>query len=597
MKTNKWILGGLMAMAITACTSDELVENTNPTLGKEVTVTAYAPGDKANSRVSFADDNTSKVTLSWKDTENFSVVYHTTAQTFSKTTAGNTFTGILPYDNENNESNYYAVYPALSANTSLTTANTVPFDLSTQTGALDESKTYMRASSSNGLSYSFQHCTAILKATFANIPEGAKISQVVVKTSHADSKVDGNLNLTDGTISSGSKNTITINYTTAVDASTPVYIYLPPMAAAKKALEFEVSTTDDKTYTGTLGAANTPEPSDVESSNANQGQGIVAGKLYTATIALTEVPEVNYVWTSGIVASASVEGDGTEESPYLIHSANDLQWMIDRVNDAAPMPSAIDDDENSTLQLPYYLLTHDLEIDSGEGATWTPIGTSLSPFVGYFDGGGYTIRGEMVTAADVESVGFFGVVNIGTVITNLTNAANITPLVQGACQVGGIVGFAIGYDAALSQYNSTYIIACHNTGTITYTNSETSEDYIFLGGIAGYIHGGTCVLACSNTGGMVHNSSPYIIDGGIVGVGETDINTVPSVVSCQTSKGTIIGENVDVITRANYTTDMNYGSDSYYISAYPAYIPQQKQVQFLPDRLVLPSRAKVMSYS
>ena len=120
MKTNKWILGGLMAMAITACTSDELVENTNPTLGKEVTVTAYAPGDAANSRVSFADDNTSKVTLSWKDTESFSVVYHTTAQTFSKTTAGNTFTGVLPYDANNTQSKYYAVYPALSGNTSLT---------------------------------------------------------------------------------------------------------------------------------------------------------------------------------------------------------------------------------------------------------------------------------------------------------------------------------------------------------------------------------------------------------------------------------------------------------------------------------------------
>ena len=281
MKTNKWILGGLMAMAITACTSDELVENTNPTQGKKVTVTAYASGDAANSRVSFADDNTSKVTLSWKDTESFSVVYHTTAQTFSKTTAGNTFTGILPYDNENNESNYYAVYPALPANTSLTAANTVPFDLSTQTGALDESKTYMRASSSYGLSYSFQHCTAILKATFANIPSGAKISQVVVKTSHPDSKVDGNLNLTDGTISGGSNNTITINYTTPVGASTPVYIYLPPMAADKKALTFTVTTEDEKQYTGTLAGSN--------------DNGIVAGMVYKAEVAVTERAVTGYL--------------------------------------------------------------------------------------------------------------------------------------------------------------------------------------------------------------------------------------------------------------------------------------------------------------
>ena len=294
MKTNKWILGGLMAMAITACTSDELVENTNPTQGKKVTVTAYAPGDEANSRVSFDDDNTSKVTLSWKDSESFSVVYNTSVGTFSKSEEGNTFTGVLPYDEEIGQDYYYAVYPALSANPSLTTANTVPFDLSEQKGALDESKTYMYASSESGLSYQFKHLTAILKATFANIPAGAKISKVVVKTSHEDSKVDGNLNLATGEITGGSENTITINYDTAVDANKPVYIYLPPMAAAKKELAFEVSIEGGDSYTGTLGAS-TPQPIEGESSNANQGQGIVAGNLYTATIKLnTYTPYVTF---------------------------------------------------------------------------------------------------------------------------------------------------------------------------------------------------------------------------------------------------------------------------------------------------------------
>ena len=328
MKTNKWILGGLMAMAITACTSDELVENTNPTQGKKVTVTAYAPGDEANSRVSFADDNTSKVTLSWNDTESFSVVYHTTAQTFSKTTAGNTFTGVLPYDNNHYADCYYAVYPALSANTSLTTANTVPFDLSTQTGALDESKTYMRAESENGLSYSFEHCTAILKATFAGIPEGAKISKVVVKTSHEDSKVDGNLDLATGEITGGSENTITINYPTPVDASTPVYIYLPPMAANKKGLEFQVITTDDKTYTGTLGAASTPQSSDGESSNANQDEGIVAGNLYTATIKLdTYTPYVTFR-----------VGENQTQTLCLSKHRKELSYSIDNGVNWTPFP-------------------------------------------------------------------------------------------------------------------------------------------------------------------------------------------------------------------------------------------------------------------
>lgn len=270
-----------------------------------------------------------------------------------------------------------------------------------------------------------------------------------------------------------------------------------------------------------------------------------------------EVPVINYVWTRGIEASASesVEGEGTEASPYLIHSASDLQWMIDQVN-------------TNGVTGKYFQLTHNLKIDSEEGATWTPIGTSSSPFVGYFDGGGHTISGEMVTASDVVDAGFFGYVGVGTVITNLTNAADITPLVQGACKVGGIVGFAIGYDEYGYQYNSTYIIACHNTGTITYTNSGTLDTFICLGGIAGYIHGGTCVLACSNTGGMVNNSSLSIIHGGIVGVGETGINKEPSVVSCWTSKGTIIGDNVDVITRANYSTDSNCSDEEFYTESF-----------------------------
>ena len=301
MKTNKWILGGLMAMAITACTSDELVENTNPTLGKEVTVTAYAPGDKANSRVSFTDDNTSKVTLSWNESESFSVVYHTTAQTFSKTEEGNSFTGVLPYDEEKYQDYYYAVYPALPANTSLTTANTVPFDLSTQTGKLDESKTYMRAESDNGFTYRFEHCTAILKATFTGIPDEETISKVVVKT-HTGSKVDGNLNLTDGTMTSGSKNTITINYATAVDASTSVYIYLPPMTMDKKKLSFTVYTSDNKYYEGKLGAeAATSQPADDENTDSNQGKGIEAGKLYAASVALELADMTPYVTFSSTV--------------------------------------------------------------------------------------------------------------------------------------------------------------------------------------------------------------------------------------------------------------------------------------------------------
>ena len=464
---------------------------------------------------------------------------------------------------EEDEMNFTAWYPVGKNNASATTFN-VP------TGYTEESP----IAAADYMVY-----TGTQNKTNGNgvtLPMERKMARIVITPILNDEFPETNYSITDikvhantsgyasGTVQAGNIEV------TALEQGDAYYALLAPTTAADATfLTVTVTKTDDSTsqeltvegipnttagqsyeYTLTVGK-DKATIGNVKVNPWTDGTAIPGGEA-------EEVPVINYVWTSGIEASESesVEGEGTEASPYLIHSANDLQWMIDQVN-------------TNGVTGKYFQLTHDLEIDSEEGATWTPIGTATSPFVGYFDGGGYTIRGEMVTAADVKSVGFFGVVNIGTVITNLTNAADITPLVQGACQVGGIVGFAIGYDEEdRYQYNSTYIIACHNTGTITYTNSETSEDLIFLGGIAGYIHGGTCVLACSNTGGMVNNSSLSIIHGGIVGVGGTEIYTVPSVVSCWTSKGTIIGETVGELIRANYSTDSNCFDEEFYTESF-----------------------------
>ena len=312
MKTNKWILGGLMAMAITACTSDELVENTNPTQGRKVTVTAYAPGDEANSRVSLVDDNTNKVvTLSWKEGDKFSVVCGTNVGTFSKTTAGNTFTGILPTP-ATSPASYYAVYPALEEEeeeATLTAANTVPFDLSTQTGALDESMTYMYASSSNGLSYSFKHCTAILKATFSNVNFTGNTKIKEVKVLLPNDNATGTINLADDGAMTGAtgNNIITINYPEPVVTTTAAYIYLPPMAKENKKLAFVVTTEDEKKYTGTLAGSNVND--------------IVAGNLYKAEIT---VASANF-----LTFTAENDGQSLKMStavPYLQYSTDGLTW-------------------------------------------------------------------------------------------------------------------------------------------------------------------------------------------------------------------------------------------------------------------------------
>lgn len=327
MKTNKWILGGLMAMAITACTSDELVENTNPTQGKKVTVTAYAPGDEANSRVSFIDDDeVEKVFLSWEDSESFSVVYHTTVQTFSKTTAGNTFTGILPTP-ATSPASYYAVYPALEEEATLTAANTVPFDLSEQTGTLNESKTYMYASSSDGLSFQFNHLTAILKVSFSGLPDGATVKELVVTTPDA-SKVDGTIGFTEtgeagskvvnASITGGTKNTIIIDYANK-RFNNPVYIYLPPMDKANKTLNFSVtvndSNEDEKIYTAIL--------------EGNPESPIEAGSLYNVGVIQLEEdnnPYFSFTNNMGSPKTFTLKKQGTLNAN-LQYSLNGGGWL------------------------------------------------------------------------------------------------------------------------------------------------------------------------------------------------------------------------------------------------------------------------------
>lgn len=543
MKTNKWILGGLMAMAITACTSDELVENNSqqPAKGEVVTVTAYAPGNNTNSRVEFNESTTQGVSfdLSWSNNDKFTVIKGKEYTNFTNGDGDdndNTFTGILPYDRNNTQSKYYAVYPALRANTSLTAANIVPFNLSTQTGALDESMTYMRSSSTDGLSYSFKHCTAILKATFANIPPGAEISQVVV-TLHTDNKVDGTLDLTTGTISGGSnsKNTITINYTPPVDANAniPVYIYLPPMAAEKKALTFEVITNVGN-YTGTLGAS---------TSNANQGPDIEAGNLYEASVQM-----------SRLIAEGLSFDPGT--STFHITKAFGLQlldkWISNKISTANFKKydfrgnTSVNDNNRYSLNISIEadIELPEIDIETGKPITVTngvPSGSNWIPlqdFSGSIDGyssndadGKYSIKNLRINGGDKSNQGFVGSFsNSGSgSITNLKFEDAVVFATSEGNSEGNNVGVVVGNNRGKVQSchvtgNSKVsgrivggVVGANNNGTVdNCVNYAEVNGVLYSGGIVGSFshNNGTTISKCMNYGNV---SISELRVGGIVG--------------------------------------------------------------------------------
>ena len=77
------------------------------------------------------------------------------------------------------------------------------------------------------------------------------------------------------------------------------------------------------------------------------------------------------------VRSSSLEGDGSENNPYIISSENDLALMAYMINSG-----------DETYANAHYKLAKNLNLS---GRFWEPIGTATNPFNGVFDMGPYSI--------------------------------------------------------------------------------------------------------------------------------------------------------------------------------------------------------------
>ena len=87
------------------------------------------------------------------------------------------------------------------------------------------------------------------------------------------------------------------------------------------------------------------------------------------------------------------------------------------------------------------------------GCEWSPIGTADSPFVGVYDGQGFTVSGLKISSTTAGDVGFFGFVGDSSYIQELTVIGEIDiPLgsTAGGSTVGGIAGYIAG-ETYLSQ--------------------------------------------------------------------------------------------------------------------------------------------------
>ena len=193
----------------------------------------------------------------------------------------------------------------------------------------------------------------------------------------------------------------------------------------------------------------------------------------------------------GIIFCQTAEppsGSGTSNEPYQISSLENLYWIT---APDAEVPSP----DQETRWSAYYIQTTDIDASTTSGwdsdSGWIPIGSTLKPFWGQYDGDNHKITNLTLNRLAPDTMGIFRYAGSGSVIKNL-----------------GIEGGTF----ATSKY-SAVLIGFSNDATID--NCWVAADMSgtqYSGGLIGYMTGGT-VSNCWATG----NTSSGSQKGGLIG--------------------------------------------------------------------------------
>ncbi len=222
------------------------------------------------------------------------------------------------------------------------------------------------------------------------------------------------------------------------------------------------------------------------------------------------------------------QGEGTEASPYLIKTRDDLILLSDKV-------AEITDFDCTTPPLTakycraflgkYFRVEND--IDMG-GYKFTPIGDDWQHiFAGTFDGGNHTIKGLYVDKS-TSYAALFGRTDTVAVIKNL-NIENAT-ITTTASYASAIAGWSLGTIQNVSVKNSTISGDGYAVGAvagITYAisdakveNCQINGKYGYTGGVAGEAHAPITNCYAKNVkivSATTSSDTPGLPVGGVVG--------------------------------------------------------------------------------
>jgi len=172
---------------------------------------------------------------------------------------------------------------------------------------------------------------------------------------------------------------------------------------------------------------------------------------------------------AGQKARVFFEGEGTEEAPYLIGTAKELEKLAELM---------ASDYENYGDRS--YRLTQNIQMKKGRN-NHKAIGSTEHPFIGEFDGDGYVISRIRINRPRLEEQGLFGVVGEEGTVRNVGLTENI---ICGGDQVGAIAGINFGTVESCFQTGEVYGVN-NNVGSLVGQNRGSVADCYSTGLVCG----------------------------------------------------------------------------------------------------------------
>ena len=234
--------------------------------------------------------------------------------------------------------------------------------------------------------------------------------------------------------------------------------------------------------------------------------------LYVPKDKLASYNDTKFDGTSSGTLTGANEKVGWQEAFARIYELSDEPQEITSLQDLKDFRDAVNSgNKYKGSNNKMVTLTTDLDLSSIDN--WTPIGTSVHPFDGIFNGGGHVIKNLKVDRAELYN-GLFGYANNATIY----NMHLLNPTVSGPDYVGTVVGYVDG-----DSHITDILVTSDCDGNDGYTAKATDGS---VGGIVGRANNATIERCLFN--GWVKGTG---WTGGIIG----NVNTNVTIIDCSAS--------------------------------------------------------------